>query len=190
MKTKVIMLIFAGTMILLVGCATERPTAGVVGWDRQFSVGSSAPDIPFTSLKGEQTTLKHVSQPIAILAFTNPTGETCCWLRPSLVNLANDFRNLPITVTQISVPTSKCPHGPGCVESCNLNDAHLVSLCDADRTAWQAYSQPKPNTAILVDQNGKVVHIEDLGNLTELARRARRLAQEVEETEAQMYEGR
>ena len=180
MKTKVSILMFAGTTIFLIGCATKAPTSGVVGWDRQFTEGALAPDIPFTSLNGEQTTFKRISQPIAVLAFTRPTGETCCWLRPGLVNLANDFKNLPITVAQISVPTSKCLHGPSCVESCNLNDAHLVSLCDAKRTAWKAYGEPTTDTVFLVDEYGKIADIENLENLNEIGAKAQKMSAALE----------
>ena len=141
MRTKVIILLLA-SMMILAGCAT-KPTSGVVGWKSgTFSVGSYAPDIPFTSVDGKKTTFHKVRQPIAIVAFTSPPAEECCWVRPDLLSLTKRFKVLPVTVAQVSVPTSKCPHGADCVKVCNLGKANLISLCDADRKAWNAHDQP------------------------------------------------
>lgn len=163
-------------MMILAGCAT-KPTSGVVGWKSgTFSVGSYAPDIPFTSVDGKKTTFHKVRQPIAIVPFTSPPAEECCWVRPDLLSLTKRFKVLPVTLAQVSVPTSKCPHGAGCAEVCNLGIADLVSSCDADRKAWNAHGQPNPGKVILIDRNNKVAQIGNVEDLKALADRAEQIA--------------
>lgn len=161
-------------VVVLAGCASG-PRSGMIEWQKGSSKGSLATDIPFTSMDGKQTTFKKISQPIAILAFTSTTGATCCRLMPQLVTLADRFKDSPITVAQISLPSSKCSHGPGCTEVCNVNDARLVSLCDVDRIAWKAYGRPKPGTLILIGENGKIAATGSMKNLKSIANEARKM---------------
>jgi hypothetical protein len=178
MKIETTTLMLLAVTVVLAGCnsTAHRPIAGVVDFSKDYPVGTRAPDIPFISTDGKQTSFKKVSQSIAIVAFTSTPGEACCKLVPELVALAHRFRNEPITVAQISLPTTKCSHGPGCAEHCNINDARLVSLCDADRMAWKAYGQLKPNTVVLVGENNRIAAIEDLENLDSIANKAQRMA--------------
>jgi len=191
MRVGLILFSLVTVIILLTGCATTepKPTSGVVGFGKDYQIGSVAPDIPFVSVQGKRTSFRKVSQPIAILAFTSSTGEACCRLVPDLVTLASRFKNYPITVAQISLPTSECSHGPGCTEVCNIDDAHLVSLCDADRIAWIAYGRPKPDTVFLINNNNKIIAIESISNLESIAKEAERLAYELEEIGSPMDEG-
>jgi hypothetical protein len=165
-------------MLVLVGCASNelQPISGVVDFSKDYPVGTRAPDIPFISTDGKQTSFNKVSQSIAIVAFTSTPGEACCRFVPELVALAHRLRNEPITVAQISLPTTKCSHGPGCAEYCNINDTRLVSLCDADRIAWKAYGQLKPNTVVLIGENNRIAAIEDLENLDSIVHKAQRMA--------------
>ena len=164
-------------MIGLGGCAS-RPHTGVVGWNKDFSVGSFAPDIPFVSADGKEIRLNEIRQPVAILAFISPTPHNCFSLRPDLVELANRFRHHPITVVQISLPTNECPKGPGCSKSCEIIDGNLITLCDPSRIAWKAYNQPKPDTIFLIDEDNKIVDIQPVENLKVLADKALNLAWE------------
>jgi len=45
MKSKIIIMMLGGLVIGLTGCA-NGPNSGVVGWNKDFSSGSFAPDIP------------------------------------------------------------------------------------------------------------------------------------------------
>jgi len=62
------------------------------------------------------------------------------------------------------------------VEVCNLGKADLVSLCDADRKAWNAHGQPNPGTVILIDRNNKVAQIGNVDDLKALADKAEQLS--------------
>ena len=179
MRVKIV-LAAAVMMMVLMGCTTSKLTSGVVGWHKGFTVGSFAPDIPFISKDGKQTTLHNVRLPIAFLAFIDPDDEECCSLRTELISLSKQFRVLPITVVQISLPTKKCPHGPGCMEVSNLDKVAMVALCDPFRIAWRAYGQPKPNTIILVDNNSRLVDIGSFDNLKALVDKAEQMAYAVD----------
>lgn len=181
MKTTLTLFISFAVMLVLAGCA--GPRSGVVG----FPEGSLDRDIPFTSMDGRQTTFKRIRQPIAILAFTSTPGVACCRLVPELVTLADQFKYTPVTVAQISLPTTKCSHGPGCTEVCNINDAHLVSLCDADRVAWKAYGQPQPDSLILIDEKGKTIATDNIKNLKSIANKARKMGEKIEKERSDMY---
>lgn len=179
MRVNAMILILASSLIT--GCA-PKPTSGVVGWaEGAFSLGSFAPDIPFTSADGERTTFHEVREPIALVAFAGPSAEACCRLRPELLALTERFRILPVTIAQVSVPPSRCPHGASCTAVCNLGATDLVSLCDADRIAWNAYERPNPGTVFLIDENSRVMQIGSVDNLEVLADKAEELADAVDE---------
>ena len=167
--------------VFLTGCAADRsPIAGVIGGPNELAVAHDAPDFPIVTADGKETSFEKVRKKVAIVAFVSPEGDLCCWLNPGLVSLAGQLRDRPITVAQISEPTDKCPHGAGCIATCNLEDPHVVSLCDADRIAWRAYQEPEPNTVLLVDYKGKVAQIARLADLETVATKARQLADDVE----------
>ena len=179
MKSKKNIVMLGALIIGLAGCA-NGPHTGVVGWNKDFSSGSFAPDIPFTSADGKETRFSEIREPVAILAFTSPPSQNCCSLRPELVELAKRFRHLSITVVQISLPTNECPRGVGCTESCDVVDENLVTLCDPARIAWEAYNQPNPNTVILVDRDNKVVDIQPINNLKVLADKAEKMGDQID----------
>lgn len=187
----VMITLMAGVMlIVLAGCgeSVNQPVVGVVTSEVRI-VGRIVPDFNFTTAEGKLTSFSEVKQPISIMAFTSSSGEVCCRLVPALVELASSFRGEPISVSQISVPTSKCPHGPGCTEHCNIKDINLISLCDESRVAWQVYNQPKANTVILVDDKGRIVAVESLDNLNIIATKAERMARDYTEMQETMYKG-
>ena len=169
------MLPLTGVALVLAGCSVA-PTAGVIGPGMQ--VGASPTDIPFTGPEGRQTTFEKVRWPVSLVAFVSPPGETCCWINPKLVELSDNFADLPITVAQISEPTGKCPHGAGCVQACNLRQGRLVALCDPDRIAWKAYNQPQSGSVFLIDRSGKVVATGNVDALTAIADQARKMGKD------------
>lgn len=179
-KLTISLVVLVGALVLT-GCATEQsPIAGVIQRPEALAVGRNTPDFPVVTAEGQETSFGKVRKKVAIVAFVSPQGAQCCWLNPDLVSLAGELRDRPITVAQISQPTEKCPHGPGCVATCNLEDPHVVSLCDADRIAWRAYQEPGPNTVVLVDYKGRVAQVAQLADLEMVAGKARQLADDVE----------
>ncbi|MCL5278350.1 MAG: hypothetical protein M1376_00390 [Planctomycetes bacterium] len=137
-------------MAALIGLAGCAPTSGVITGTSTpaWYAGAVAPDVQYKSLEGKQASFNKIRQPVAIVAFVAPPGTACCWLEPTVVNLAGQLWDLPMTVAQFSEPTSKCPHGAGCVEVCNLHKGAVMSLCDAQKLAWKAYDKPAPETLI------------------------------------------
>jgi hypothetical protein len=144
-------------VIGLAGCV---PTSGVVTQTSGATgaqIGATVPDVEYQSKEGKQASFNKVRQPVAVIAFVAPQGANCCSLDPGVVNIADQLWDLPVTVAQFSLPTSKCPHGPGCVEACNLRKGRVMSLCDAQRLAWDAYGKPAPGTLILIGPDNKIV---------------------------------
>ncbi len=162
--------------LVLAGCdgngSKPMADAGVVGYEKPLSIGVRLPDMPFVTADGEQTMFRKVSQPISIVSFIFASGQTCCQISPELAVMAEKFQDELITVAQISIPTSQCPYGPGCVEVCSLFDRHLILLCDKDKIAWRIYKQPNPNTVFLVDQDNTVVAIESITSLEKIESKA------------------
>ena len=97
--TEIILIVAA--MVAVAGCAAKPIyTYGVVGWGKEFSIGSFAPDIPFTLASGEQTTLHRVREPIAVLIFVSPWTDACCMLKPDLLSLRKQFHVLPVLASR------------------------------------------------------------------------------------------
>lgn len=166
-------------LIALIGLAGCAPTSGVITGTSvpAWYAGTMAPDVEYKSLEGKQASFNKVRQPVAIVAFVAPPGTACCSLEPKLVNLANQLWDLPVTVAQFSLPTDKCPHGPGCVEVCNLRQGRVMSLCDAQKLAWRAYGQPAPGTVILIGPDNKMVTKGSLSDPQAVVTEAKRLGQ-------------
>ena len=171
----VLWLVIPGTLVASAGCTTTSES-GTVGWREEFSIGSFAPDIPFVSSNGKRTTLHSARKPITVLAFTSPPPGACCWVRPELVALAVEFKVFPVTVAQVSVPTTECPHGSDCMEACGLEKPHLMSLCDSNRRAWNSYGQPEPDSVMLLNRHGAIVEISPMSRLETLVKKTQRLA--------------
>jgi predicted small secreted protein len=130
----VVVAVVAG--VVLSGCADKKSAvAGIVAEPTKLTVGHRIRDFPVVTADGQQTSFVALREAIATVAFVSPSGPQCGWLNP---------RSRSVTVAQISEPTEKCTHGPGCVVTCNLRDPQLVSLCDADRIVWNAYHRPTP----------------------------------------------
>lgn len=163
----------------LVGFAGRAPTSGVVTGTSTaaWHAGTIAPDVEYRSMEGKQASFNKVRQPVAIVVFVAPPGAACCSLEPKLVNIADQLWDLPVTVAQFSEPTSKCPHGPGCGEVCNLCRSRVMSLCDAEKLAWKAYGEPAPGTLILIGPDNKIMTKASLSDPHAVVDEAKRLGQ-------------
>lgn len=186
----VVPLVALAGALVLGGCSTEpNPMAGVITESEQLPLGRPAPDFPVVTTDGKERRFGEIREPTMIVAFVSPTGDRCCWLDPKLVSLAQELESRRVGVAQISEPTDKCPHESGCIEACNLKDPHLISLCDAERRAWEAYREPNPNTAVLLNYRGEVEMVAPLAELEAVAKRAREVAAEYEAWWQSAYEG-
>ncbi|MBW8042652.1 MAG: hypothetical protein FVQ85_22020 [Planctomycetes bacterium] len=177
----------AAMITSLIGCTTESvPTSGVIKLNSDYPVGKYAPDIPFTSDNGKETTFRKIRQPITIVAFTSTSSENRA--NPDLVNLAKDFRDLPVTVAQIYLPSEKYSSAQEFMASNNTHNKYLVTLYDAERIALRGFGYPKPDTVLLIDDNSEIVAIEKgFSNLKSLTDRAQELAEAVEEADYDHY---
>jgi hypothetical protein len=176
MKPIMLFVLFVG-ILTLAACdePVSKPVSGTVT-SAVLTKDSNAPDILFVSEKGKPTTFKKTTKPVAILAFVESPGGACGRFIPQLVATADRFKGQPITVAQITLPTSKCCHKAGCTEVCNIRNGHLVLLCDSKRTAWKAYGQPKPNTVILINDDDKIEAVGTLDDLLIMAKKAQIVA--------------
>ena len=179
MKSMMLIAVAGVLGLVLSGCVQE-PQSGIISWNKNSVTNSYAADIPFTSVDGKESRFSEIRKPIALLAFTSPEARNCCSLKSELVELSKSLSYLPVTVVQISEPTSECPLGPGCHQSCDVNDGELVVLCDSSRIAWDAYHQPKINSVVLVDQNNRIVDVQSMSKLKSISDRALKLCEQVE----------
>jgi hypothetical protein len=167
-------------LIALIAVAGCTPMSGVVtkaSGTSGLQIGSVVPDVQYESMAGKQTSFDKARQAVAVIAFVAPQGAACCSLDPKVINIADRLWDVPVTVAEFSLPTSKCPHGPGCVEACNLRKGRVMSLCDAGRLAWNAYGKPAPGTLVLVGPNNRVVVKASLSDPGAVVDEARKLGQ-------------
>lgn len=162
------------TLLGLVGC---EPTSGVITGTSGPTVGSSAPDVQYISVEGTQGDFNKARYPVAIIAFAAPEAASCCWIDPKLVNIADQLLDLPVTVAQFSLPKGKCLHGRGCIEACNLRNGGLMSLCDAQWLAWDAYGRPAPGSLILIGPDNRILLTGSLKVPNAIIAEAKRLGQ-------------
>lgn len=190
MRNMIIALMAAVMLVVPTGCSSKPKVAvaGVVTSDIR-TIGEIVPDFNFISADGKLKSFREIKKPISIMVFISSSGDVCCRLIPELVELASRFRGESISVAQVSLPTSKCPHGPGCTEYCKIKDINLIALCDESRVAWRLYNQPKANTVILVDENDRIAASENLDKLDAIAREALIMAQKYDKEQESMYRG-
>ena len=186
MKTKTLILTILG-LVALGGCDTtaQRAPSGMVEVSKAFPVGRYAPDIPFVLVDGRASTFYKERQPIAIVAFVASPAEECCELNAELANLADYFRSLPVTVLQVSQPL--CPRGVECEAKCVVDNQYLMSVCDAAGIAWKGLINPRPDTVYLIDDRGRIVASDRLGNLDRIAKQAEELGEKAEDIRYDHY---
>ncbi len=176
MTSKTLLPLIVVSGFLLAGC--EVPTSGIVTspadvktWQRGFQKGAVAPDIPFTSLKGKQTTLETIAAPLTILTFVQVPGDQCCWVSPQLLNLWQRFEGDPVTIAQVTLPSPGCPHGgPGCLQTCKAGGGKLITLCDPNRVAASLYKNPPAGTVVVIQEKKVIASgpIQDLNILADV----------------------
>lgn len=159
------------------GCSTQ-PISGVVEEPPALAVGSLAYDIPFTASDGKRTTLHAVREPVTILVFVDAPGDACCEVRPEVADLAVEFRRLPVTVVQVSMPADTCAHKLGQRQMCHLKRSDPLVLCDPNRVAWEGFGRPSSGTLVLIDSWGVIAGISDMGGLRAISWKAEQLARE------------
>ena len=177
--------------ILITGCqpTPKEVPAYRVGYNNGLPIGSFSPNLPLITTEGKQTLFGRVAGPIMVVVFVAPPGEECCRVEPELMEMARKFRYGYVSVVQISLPTSRCPHGPGCVEACSMFDDHLILLCDKDTIAWRGYMEPEPGTVFLVDDNNRIVDIDTFQNLEIIERKATRLSDKLTDEYEEIFQG-
>jgi len=161
---------------VVAGC-TAGQRSGVVEGAAAPAIQGDAPDITFETAGGGEASFQRVRRPVALLAFTESPGAQCCWIEPRLLRNADALSDVPVTVAQVSLPTSHCEHGSGCSEACRLQDYRLLTLCDADRKAWNAYGRPAPGTVLLIDAENRIVADGRLTRMDPLVDKARELGE-------------
>jgi hypothetical protein len=177
-RVKVIAPTIVAILLSIIGCSAEQATTGgIIKLNNDYPVGQVAPDIPFTSPEGKETTFGNVRQPIAILVFTNVSDET----HPAVRDLARRFKYLPVTVAQIYLRTA----GQSSGECPRFDNEGIVTLYDAEGIAWKAYRRPNPNTILLINEDNTIVAVsEDFGNLKQLVAKAEDMGMAVDAANA------
>ena len=168
---------------LLAGCAERSGVATEASPPQVWAAGPEVPDIQYTARDGQTRDFNKVRYPVTLVAFSAPQGSNCCWLDPRVAKIWDDLRNLPVTMAQFSLPTSRCPHGPGCVEGCNLHKGRLMTICDSHRVAWKAFGRPDPGSLILIERGGRIVKIGTLDHPKSIVAEALKLGRQ----EAKQY---
>ena len=158
---------------LLGGCAqrgTGIVTSGSVtpGWESGPTKGLEAPQIKFVDKAGNKRTLKTGYGWVSVIGFLESRQQECCMLLPSLTETANRYRGKAVRVVQISLPTTSCPHGAGCFESCHVVPLRLLALCDSNRAAYHAFGKPADRTVLVIDGNAKVIGVTTIDKIGSL----------------------
>lgn len=190
MKAVLIAVILMAT-IPNIGCEPthKEPPAYQVGYNNGLPIGAFSPNLPLITTEGTRTLFSRVAGPVMVVVFLSPTGPECCQINPQLADMAEKFRYGYVSVVQVSLPTSLCPHGPGCVEACSMFDKHLILLCDKDTIAWREYMQPEPGTVFLVDDNNKIVAVETFQNLRTIEKKATKLNDKLRDEYEEIFQG-
>lgn len=193
MRSTIIVLFLAAG--LLAGCQVAAPggivTSGTVapGWEKGPAVGLKAPQIRFIGADGKERPLRVAADWISVMGFVESKGKECCLLSPALTEAASRYWNKPVRVVQVSLPTAKCPHGPGCFESCHVRPLHLMALCDSDQTAHNAFGSPKDQALLVIDGYGKVVRATTVDKVGDVFAQVDELAKEAEKKQVPDYNG-
>jgi len=154
------------------------PDSGTITGVSGPQIGPVAPDIYYLSAEGKKGDFNRIRYGLALVAFSPPDDARCCSLDPKVVNLSDELWNLPVTVAQVSLPNGKCPHGQGCLEAGSVCNKRLVTFCDANSVAWNAYGRPTPGSVILIGPGNKVLMTGSLDHPRNVLSEARRLGQE------------
>jgi len=176
-RTQTSLVVFAA-LAGLVGCA---PTSGTITGVSGPQIGPVVPDIQYLSAEGKKGDFDRIRYGLALVVFSPPEGARCCSLDPKVVNLSDQVWNLPVTVAQVSLPNGKRPHGEGCLEGCNHRNERVVTLCDANSVAWNAYGRPTPGSVILIGPGNKVLMTGTLDHPGDILSEARRLGLDEQE---------
>jgi hypothetical protein len=146
--------------------------------DTDVTIGGMAPEIYFRGMDGTEKTLSQVRQPVTIIGFVAPSEGACDRADDRLAGISRRFWNLPVSVVQISEPTAKCPHGPGCVQTSGPGKHQVIEICDPNRTAWAGFGHPTDDTLFLLDANGEIVQTSSVNASDALVREAQKMAYE------------
>jgi len=176
---------------LFAGCVQQggvvTRSASTPGWEKGPAVGLKAPRVEFLGADGKEHALTLGNGWIGIVGFVESRGTECCMLSPVLTEAASRYWDKPVRVVQVSLPTTKCPHGAGCVESCHVKPLHLIALCDSDRTAYNAFGKPKDQTVLVTDGSGKVVQVTTLSKIEKIYQHVDKLAEEAAKQQLPSY---
>ncbi len=178
-RKEVMRLVGCGILLIgITGCGGP-PLYGVIERQTPLAVGTFAPDIPFVSSEGKRVTLDDVRRPITILAFVETFGDSCGLVKPELASLSAEYKRLPVSVVQVSLPTGPCSHPTIDGHGRGPKKSDPVILCDRDRVAWNSYGQPPSGTVIVVNRRGIMAEVSDMNHLRVVARKVDQLAMEV-----------
>ncbi len=175
-------LLACALITMLAGCAD--PQTGTVAGPCGVMWKNHVPNIPFYGPDGRQASLDDVRLEVTIVGFVTPPASECFTPNPVLKSLAENVRyiNLPVSVVQISRPTSPTPtSGPASTPPNKLDCKYMVILADPDGFAWKAFGDPKPGDVYLMDWNNQIVLRATLDKLGYLPIRAEELGNDVDE---------
>ena len=191
MKT-MILAILIGTG-LMAGCQTTAPGGLVTEAETRGDlagrprVGLEVPDVKFTNSEGKTRSLQPASGWMSLVGFVESKGKECCLLSPVLIEAASRYWNKPVRVIQVSLPTTDCPHGAGCVETCHVQSLHLMALCDSARVAYKAFGSPEDGTVLAIDGDGRITAIATVDKVQDLYPRVDRLAEKAKKKSLPTY---
>ncbi len=171
MKRVIVMLSLA--VLTLTGCGA---VSGVVTGASGSRVDSLTPDIRYITADGRAGSFDWARFPIAVVAFTAPEG-----LDPTMVHLADQLADLPVTVAQFSLPSE---HG---LEAGPVGKSGMIVLYDTQRIAWNAYGRPEVGALMLIGENGRILMTGSLRDPSPVLQEARRLG-EIEKQRRQAEE--
>lgn len=109
------------------------------------------------------------------MAFAAIEGSAGQQLDPTVVALADQLADLPVTVAQISLPPEGSAAGGEAAHT--PSKSGMMYLYDAHRIAWEAFGRPNPGELILIGRNGDVLATGSLRDPQSVLDETRRLGQ-------------
>ena len=138
--------------------------SGVIEYNKDPRIGKYAPEIVYTTLEKQRTSLSKIGHPITIIGFSDATTAM-----PAMLDLADRYRRQSVTVAQVFRNGGKRVVG-----------SNLVSLSDVHGIAWNHCGKPDAGTLFLVDANRKIVVVEKVQNAVAVREYADLLAKKQE----------
>lgn len=158
MREFILIFLIIFTILLLNGCTSCNCGANEEGSKRDRCNNEPVvyvSDFPVSTRDGQVRSFHRLREPVAVIGFVGERKD-CCYVSPELGDLAEQVRDLPVTVAQVTIPTKKCRYGPEKVE-CGSRYPNVLKLYDPELIAWSTVNTAEAEMVYLIDEDDRIV---------------------------------